>query len=69
MNGFSKRNSVYSHSEPKTEAKEDKWNLLGRLVEQTCRELEQRDMETAVHLQRELSEVLFKYQLQVIKKT
>lgn len=47
----------------------NKHPIAGRLVEQTCRELETKDMETAVHLQRELSEVLCKYQLATLRKS
>ncbi|CAI4229544.1 unnamed protein product [Auanema sp. JU1783] len=44
----------------------DKWTLMGELVEQTCRELEAKSPALAVHLQKEINDMLFKYQLESV---
>uniref|UniRef100_A0A1I7X712 MADF domain-containing protein n=1 Tax=Heterorhabditis bacteriophora TaxID=37862 RepID=A0A1I7X712_HETBA len=47
---------------------EDKWTLMGRMIEQTCRELEVKSHELAIHLQKDLNDIIFKYQLEGLKR-
>ncbi|KAJ1347060.1 hypothetical protein KIN20_002011 [Parelaphostrongylus tenuis] len=47
---------------------EDKWTLMGRMIEETARELEAKRSELAFRLQKEISDVIFKYQLESLKQ-
>ncbi|KHJ89801.1 hypothetical protein OESDEN_10365 [Oesophagostomum dentatum] len=47
---------------------EDKWSLMGRMIEETARELETKNSELAYRLQKEINDVIFKYQLESVKQ-
>ncbi|WKY03864.1 hypothetical protein Q1695_005096 [Nippostrongylus brasiliensis] len=46
----------------------DKWTLMGRMIEETAREMEAKNTELAFRLQKEINDVIFKYQLESIRK-
>ncbi|KAK5979059.1 MADF domain-containing protein, partial [Trichostrongylus colubriformis] len=43
---------------------EDKWTLMGRMIEETARELEAKNSELAFRLQKDINDVIFKYQIE-----
>uniref|UniRef100_A0A7I4YJR7 MADF domain-containing protein n=1 Tax=Haemonchus contortus TaxID=6289 RepID=A0A7I4YJR7_HAECO len=46
---------------------EDKWTLMGRMIEETARELEAKNSELAFRLQKDINDVIFKYQIESLK--
>ncbi|VDM52192.1 unnamed protein product [Angiostrongylus costaricensis] len=46
---------------------EDKWTLMGRMIEETARELEAKRSELAFRLQKDINDVIFKYQLESLR--
>ncbi|KAK6747110.1 hypothetical protein RB195_000376 [Necator americanus] len=46
---------------------EDKWTLMGRMIEETARELEAKHSELAYRLQKDINDVIFKYQLESLR--
>ncbi|VDK50799.1 unnamed protein product [Cylicostephanus goldi] len=46
---------------------EDKWTLMGRMIEELARELEAKHSELAYRLQKDINDVIFKYQLESLK--
>lgn len=46
---------------------EDKWTLMGRMIEETARELDAKHSELAFRLQKDISDLIFKYQLEGLK--
>ncbi|KAK6055301.1 hypothetical protein COOONC_07193 [Cooperia oncophora] len=46
---------------------EDKWTFMGRMIEEAARELESKNPELAFRLQKEINDVIFKYQIESLK--
>ncbi|KAK6059375.1 hypothetical protein COOONC_02996 [Cooperia oncophora] len=46
---------------------EDKWTFMGRMIEEAARELESKNPELAFRLQKEINDLIFKYQIESLK--
>ncbi|PIO70237.1 hypothetical protein TELCIR_07917 [Teladorsagia circumcincta] len=64
MNGSKYGDFVSDHS---LRVHEDKWTLMGRMIEETARELEAKNSELAFRLQKDINDVIFKYQIESLK--
>ncbi|PAV92293.1 hypothetical protein WR25_13112 [Diploscapter pachys] len=49
-----------------TEQEPDKWSLIAKMIEQSGREVEKNSPVAAIHLQKEIHDLLYKYQLEAL---